>query len=69
LGNEEHIHKGHIHWHFVPRYRRPINFSGTDFQWDDDESRKKDFSTVHKRITHAPELRKVIKEEILKYLN
>ena len=27
LGNEEFLHGGHLHWHFVPRYRRPISFA------------------------------------------
>ncbi len=68
LGNEEHIHKGHLHWHFVPRYRRQIIFSGVEFQSDNENTKKLEFSIVHKRITHPPELREKIKEELLKYL-
>lgn len=22
----------HIHWHFIPRYREPVNFAGTSFE-------------------------------------
>jgi|SRR3989344_1606064 len=68
LGNEEHIHKGHLHWHFVPRYRRPIYFSGVELQGDDENTQKLDFSMIHKKITHSSELREKIKEELLKYL-
>ncbi len=68
LGNEEHIHKGHFHWHFVPRYRRPIHFAGTEFQYDTPETQKLIFSAVHKGTIHSTEIRKKIKEELLKYL-
>ncbi|MEK7664063.1 MAG: hypothetical protein AAB340_01245 [Patescibacteria group bacterium] len=68
LGNEEHVHKGHLHWHFVPRYRRPIFFEGTEFQSDTKDSQKVNFALVDKRIIHPPELRAKIKEELLKYL-
>jgi len=68
LGNEEYLHKGHLHWHFVPRYRRPITFAGTAFQYDDAESQKVIYSDVHKRIVYPVEIRKKIKQEILQYL-
>jgi len=68
LGNEEHIHKGHIHWHFVPRYRRPIYFAGLEFQSDTPETQKIIFSSVFEGTAHSPEIRIKIKEELLKYL-
>ena len=68
LGNEEHIHRGHIHWHFVPRYRRPIYFAGVEFQSDTSETQKLNYALVHKRKVYSPEIRKKIKEELLKYL-
>jgi len=68
LGNEEHIHKGHLHWQFVPRYRRPIHFAGIEFQSDTPDTQKLIFSAVHNRIVHPPEMRKKIKQELLKYL-
>ncbi|MEK7509588.1 MAG: hypothetical protein AAB605_02645 [Patescibacteria group bacterium] len=68
LGNEEFLHKGHIHWHFVPRYRRPITFEGVDFQSDDSESQKRIYSDVHKRIVYPVEIRRKIKGELLRYL-
>lgn len=67
LGNEEYLHKGHIHWHFVPRYRRPIMFAGTSFQSDNKESQKVIYSDVHKRIVHQVQIRQKIKEELLRY--
>lgn len=68
LGNEEFLHKGHIHWHFVPRYRRPITFAGASFQSDDIESQKRIYSDVHKRIVYPVAIRQKIKEGLLKYL-
>ncbi len=68
LGNEEHIHKGHIHWHFVPRYRRAILFSGVEFQNDTPKTQKLIFSSFDKKITHSPQIREKIKEELLKFL-
>ena len=68
LGNEEHIHKGHLHWHFVPRYRRPIQFAGMEFQSDTPETQKLTYALVHKRKVYPPEIRRKIKEELLKYL-
>jgi len=68
LGNEEHVHKGHLHWHFVPRYRRPIYFSGAEFQSDTPETQKVNFTLVDKRMVHPPELRIKIKEELIKNL-
>lgn len=68
LGNEEYLHKGHLHWHFVPRYRRPMRFANTDFQSDDAESQKLSYGLVHKRIVYPIEVRKRIKDEIVRYL-
>ena len=68
LGNEEFLHKGHVHWHFVPRYRRPISFAGLEFQSDDIESQKCIYSDVHRRIVHPVEVRRKIKENLLQYL-
>lgn len=68
LGNEEFLHKGHLHWHFVPRYRRPITFAGAKFQSDNDQSKKVIYSDIHKRIVYPVDIRKKIKEEIIKYL-
>lgn len=68
LGNEEHIHKGHLHWHFVPRYRRPIYFASMKFQSDTPETQKFIFSSVHKRMVYPIDARTKIKEELLKHL-
>jgi len=68
LGNEEHVHKGHLHWHFVPRYRRPIHFTGREFQSDTPETQKVIWTAIHKRMIYPTELREKIKEELLKYL-
>ena len=68
LGNEEYLHKGHIHWHFVPRYRRPVTFCGADFQSDNSESQKRIYSDIHKRVVYPVEIRKRIKEQLLRYL-
>ena len=68
LGNEEFLHKGLIHWHFVPRYRRHITFAGASFQSDDAESQKVIYSDIHKRIVYPVEVRQKIKEKFLKYL-
>lgn len=66
LGNEEFLHKGHLHWHFVPRYRRPVTFVGASFQSDNAETKKVIYSDVHKRIVYPVEVRKKIKEELLR---
>lgn len=68
LGNEEHIHKGHLHWHFIPRYRRPVHFESIEFQSDTPETQVKIFSAVRDKTIHPIELRVKIKEELLKYL-
>ncbi|MDP3962962.1 MAG: hypothetical protein Q8Q39_00510 [bacterium] len=68
LGNEEFLHKGHIHWHFVPRYRRPIRFADTDFPYDDEEMRRGVGNIFRLQMVHPIPVRKNIKEEILKYL-
>ena len=66
LGNEEFLHKGHLHWHFVPRYRRPITFAGSSFQSDDEQTKKVIYSDMHKRTVYPINVRKKIKEELLK---
>lgn len=68
LGNEEHIHKGHLHWHFIPRYRRSIIFLAVNFTSDTPETQKLIFSAVRDKTIHPVELRAKIKEELLKYL-
>lgn len=68
LGNEEHIHKGHLHWHFIPRYRRPIYFNDIEFQSDNAESQKLIFSSVSEETVRSPRTREKIKAELLKYL-
>jgi len=52
----------------VPRYRKPIEFEGVKFQRDTPETQKLSYSRLPKSIIHPPELRKKIKEELLKYL-
>lgn len=68
LGNEEDVHGGHLHWHFVPRYRRPIYFAGMEFQSDDPETQRLDFALINKKIIHSPEVRNKIKEGLLRFL-
>jgi|SRR3989344_4550742 len=68
LGNEEHVHKGHLHWHFIPRYRKPMRFMGTEFQSDTPETQKLIFSTVDNKKIYPPEIRQKIKEELLRYI-
>ena len=68
LGNEEHIHRGHLHWHFIPRYRRPIYFNSVEFQSDTVDTQKLIFSAFYDKTVHPPKLRAKIKEELLKYL-
>lgn len=68
LGNEEHIHKGHIHWHFIPRYRKPAHFAGVELQSDTPKTQKLIFSAVDNKTAYSPEVRQTIKEELLKYL-
>lgn len=68
LGNEEHVHKGHLHWHFVPRYRRPISFAAQEFQYDTPETQKVNFTLADKRAKYPLELRIKIKEELMKHL-
>ena len=68
LGNEEYTHKGHIHWHLVPRYRRQIRFADTDFLYDDAESQKGVADLFRHILIHPVAVRQKIKEELLKYL-
>ena len=68
LGNEEHVHRGHLHWHFVPRYRRPIFFASTEFQNDTSETQKVNFTLIDKRTKYPLELRIKITEELRKYV-
>lgn len=67
-GNEEFLHKGHLHWHFVPRYRRPISFAGAKFQSDDEETQKASYAQVHKKVIYPVEIRKQIRAQLLHYL-
>jgi len=64
LGNEEHIHKGHLHWHLVPRYRRPVTFAGVKFRHDTSDMQKLNYSRVAQRGICPKEIRQKIKEEI-----
>lgn len=66
LGNEEFLHKGHLHWHFVPRYRRSVTFAGVSFQSDDAETQKSIYSDMHKRIIYPVDVRQKIKEELFR---
>ena len=68
LGNEEHVHKGHLHWHFVPRYRRPIYFAGIEFQSDSPETQKFIWTAIHERVVYPIEAREKVKKELLKHL-
>ena len=68
LGNEEHVHKGHLHWHFIPRYRRPISFTGQEFQYDTTETQKVIFTTIDKRAIYSLDILVKIKGELQKYL-
>lgn len=68
LGNEEFLHRGHVHWHFIPRYRRPISFAGVTLHMDDAQMQKRIYSDVYTPIVHPPELRQKIRDELLKYL-
>lgn len=66
LGNEEQVHRGHVHFHFVPRYRRPIEFAGETFQYDTPETQSKNYSRVDQKRVYTPKIRRRIKQEILK---
>lgn len=69
LGNEEFLHKGHLHWHFVPRHRKPISFAGMEFQGDTSETQKLNYSLVHKRMVHPVGVRWCVKKELSRYLH
>lgn len=68
LGNEEHSHQGHLHWHWVSRYRRPISFAGVEFPNDTPESQKLNYSRIADRTVYPLELRVKIREELAKHL-
>lgn len=68
LGNEEFLHKGHLHWHFIPRYRRPVQFADVAFQHDTEETAKMAPEKVHKGIIYPREVREKIRVELLKFL-
>ncbi len=68
LGNEEETHKGHLHWHFIPRYRKRIMFDGVEFPHDTPETQKQNYSRVAVRGVTPREMRLAIKKEMLKYL-
>lgn len=65
LGNEEHVHGGHLHWHFVPRYRRPVEFAGETFQHDVPETQRLNYSRIDQKKVYPPAVRRRIKKEIL----
>lgn len=66
-GNEEFLHKDHLHWHFVPRYRRTISFAGVEFQSDDGDSQKASYAQVHKKKVYPVQIRKQIRDELLRH--
>lgn len=68
LGNEEDVHRGHLHWHFVPRYRRRITLVGVEFPHDTPETERLNYGRVAVREVYSKEVRQRIKEEMLKYL-
>lgn len=56
----------HLHWHFIPRYREPVQFMGMTF-----EDPCFGMSTMHDRgrsVKLSKESQKKIKNEIMKYL-
>jgi len=68
LGNEEHLHKGHLHWHWVPRYRRPIVFKNMPFPYDTPETQKLNYSKLGWTAVCPLGMQLKIKDELLKYL-
>lgn len=68
LGNEEYLHRGHLHWHFVPRYRRPIKFAGLAFPYDTPETQRLDYALLRKRIVYPRDARKKIQKELQRFL-
>ena len=65
LCNEEDIHRGHLHWHFVPRYRRPVSFVGQEFQYDTPETQRLNYSRIDQKLVYPVSVRLRIKGEIL----
>jgi len=66
LGNEEYLHCGYVHWHFVPRYRRPISFAGETFQHDTPETATKNYSRVDRKQVYPAKNPPKIKRQLLK---
>lgn len=67
-GNEEALHHGHLHWHFIPRYRRPISFANQRFFNDTPETQSLPIRSVETEIVYSPNTRELIKKELLRYL-
>lgn len=67
-GNDEKLHNGHLHWHFVPRYRRPVFFEGQSFFSDSLDTQSLPLGKIDARISAVPETLSSIKVELLKYL-
>ncbi len=67
-GNEETLHHGHLHWHFIPRYRRLISFAGQHFFNDTLETQSLPIRSIKTKIVCLPHTRALIKKELLRYL-
>lgn len=67
-GNEEALHRGHVHWHFIPRYRRPISFAGTSFFHDTAETVSRPIASFETNIVIRREVREMIRNELVKSL-
>jgi len=66
LGNEEYLHGGHVHFHFVPRYRRPVTFASESFQHDTPETTTQNYSRVDRKQIYPIKIRRKIKHKILR---
>ncbi len=67
-GNEEKLHHGHLHWHFIPRYRRPISFANQDFFHDTPETQSLPIRSIETKAVYLPDIRELIKPELVRYL-
>lgn len=67
-GNEEGFHRGHLHWHFIPRYRRPIFFEGKSFSFDTPETQSLPVAKIDTKIKTEVSTREKIKQALLKFL-
>ena len=68
LGNEEHLHGGHLHWHWIPRYRRPMCFEGVTFLHDTLQTQKLNYSRIVDRTVHSVDIRIKIRDVFKKYV-